>query len=292
MANLDKSNADDIFLEAIGPITKVLCSLLLRTCSKDTGASQSGQTTVGGETGPTPASQGGGDTIKKSFVIQWIRQVAIQESDMSNRLTGRTHCVSKKLLFTLCDVGHPCEMVFVEPSQVFFDEMIGNQDDCLAFELWRFPGVSKVAISVGTLLSLTSEISAKLFGRILWENVRWVGRRVTEVKHTQILSLFGGSVNLYSMMRLFLPLTAGRIVFVCIEWCGIALASITLFGQESGIGSGTRCTICKGIIIILPQSASLSIIPRINIVSGNRTRHDCNSSHGSLVQVDLRAKCL
>jgi hypothetical protein len=41
--------------------------LLLRTCSKDTGATQSGQTTFGGETGPTPASQGHGDTIKQSF---------------------------------------------------------------------------------------------------------------------------------------------------------------------------------------------------------------------------------
>jgi hypothetical protein len=55
------------FLEVVGCITKVLCSLLLRTCSKDTGASRSGRTTVGGKTGPMPASQGHGDTIKQSF---------------------------------------------------------------------------------------------------------------------------------------------------------------------------------------------------------------------------------
>jgi hypothetical protein len=123
----------------------------------------------------------------KVFVIQWTPHIAIQESDKSGRLTGKTLCVSKKLLYTLCDVGHPHEMVFIEPSHIFFDEMIGDQDDCLAFELRSFSGVSKVAISVGTLLSLTSEISAKLFRHILWENVSWVDGRVTEVKHTQIL---------------------------------------------------------------------------------------------------------
>jgi hypothetical protein len=112
--------------------------------------------------------------------------------------------------------------------------------------------VSKVTISVGTLFSLTSEIGAKLFGHILWENVCWVDGWVTEVKHIQILLLFCGSVNLYSMTRLLLPLMARRVFLVCIGCCGIALASITLFGRESGVGSGTRCTIRKGILIIFP----------------------------------------
>jgi hypothetical protein len=76
-------------------------------------------------------------------------------------------------------------MVFVELSHVFLDEMIGNQNDRLAFELRSLPGVSKVTISVGTLFSLTSEIGAKLVGHILWENVRWVDGQVTEVKHTK-----------------------------------------------------------------------------------------------------------
>jgi hypothetical protein len=67
MANLDKSNAVDTFLEVVGHITKVLCSLLLRTFSKDTEAMQSGWTTFGGVTGPMPASQGCGDTIKQFF---------------------------------------------------------------------------------------------------------------------------------------------------------------------------------------------------------------------------------
>ncbi len=188
----------------------------------------------------------------KVLVIQWTCHVAIQESDTSSRLTGRTLCVSKKLLYTICDVGHPHEMVFVEPSHVFHDEMVGNQDDHLAFERQSLPGVSKVAIDVGTLLSLANEVCAKLFGHILCEDVRWVDGRVTEVKHTQILLLFGGSVNLYSTMGLLLPLTAGKVFLICIGCCGIVLASITLFGCESGIGSGTRCTICKGILIILP----------------------------------------
>ncbi len=67
-ANVDERDAVDIFLEAVGRITKVLCSLLLRTCSKDIGATQSGQTTFGGETGPTPASQECRDTIKQRFL--------------------------------------------------------------------------------------------------------------------------------------------------------------------------------------------------------------------------------
>jgi hypothetical protein len=124
------------------------------------------------------------------YVIQRTHHVAIQESDKSSRLTGRTLCVSTKLLYTICDVGHPHEMVFVEPSHIFFDLMVGNQDDSLAFELRSLPGVSKIAIGVGTLLSLAGEVCAKLFGHILWEDICWVDGRVTEVQHTQILSLW------------------------------------------------------------------------------------------------------
>ncbi len=170
--------------------------------------------------------------------------------------------------------------------------MIGDHDDHLVFELQSLPGASEVTISFVTLFSLTSEISAKIFGHILWENVYRVDGQVTEVKHTQILFLFGKSINLSSTMRLFLPLTAGRIVFVCIGCCGILLASVMLFRNGSSIGSGTRCTIHKGILFILPWSAGLGIIPRINSVGGNGTRHDRNSGHGSLMQVDFGAKCL
>jgi hypothetical protein len=162
-------------------------------------------------------------------VIQWTRHVAIQESGKSSCLTGRTLCVSKKLYYTICDVGHPHEMVFIEPSHVFLDEMVGDQDDHLAFELQSLPGVSKIAFGVGTLLSLASEVGAKLFRHILLEDVRWVDGWVTEVKHTQILLLFGGSVNLYSTMGLLLPLTAGRDFLICIGCCGIVLTSVTLF---------------------------------------------------------------
>ncbi len=99
----------------------------------------------------------------KVFVIQRIRHIAIQESDKSSHLTGRTLCVAKKLLYTICDVGHPHEMVFVEPSHIFLGEMISNHNDCLGFELQSLPGVSKVTISVVTLFTLTSEISAKAY---------------------------------------------------------------------------------------------------------------------------------
>jgi hypothetical protein len=123
----------------------------------------------------------------KVFVIRWTGHVEIQESDKSSRLNGRTLCVSKKLLYTICDVGHPHEMVFVEPSHIFLDEMVGNQDDRLAFELRSLPGVSEITIGVGTLLSLASEVHAKFFRHILWEDVCWVDGWVTEVKYTQSL---------------------------------------------------------------------------------------------------------
>ncbi len=135
---------------------------------------------------------------------------------------------------------------------VFLDEIVGNQDDSLAFELQSLHGVSKIAIGVGTLLSLAGEVCAKLFGHILWKDVHWVDGWVTEVKHTQILLLFGSSVNLYSTTGLLLPLMAGRVFLIRIGCCGIALASVTLFGHERGIGSGMRCTIREGILIILP----------------------------------------
>ena len=83
-----------------------------------------------------PASQEWGDTIKQIFfVIQWTVHVAIQESDKSSHLIDRTLCVSKKLLYTICDVGHPHEMVFVEPSHVFLDEMVGNQIKMIVLRL-------------------------------------------------------------------------------------------------------------------------------------------------------------
>jgi hypothetical protein len=107
----------------------------------------------------------------KVFLIQGIHYVAIQESDKSSRLTGRTLCGTKKLFYTICDVGHPHEVVFVEPIHVSLDEMIGNHDDRLAFDLWSLPGVSKVTISVDTLFSLASEVGANFFRHILWENV-------------------------------------------------------------------------------------------------------------------------
>ena len=89
-----------------------------------------------------------------------------------------------------------------------------------------------------------------------------------------------------------MTLTAGRVFLVRIGCCGIALASVSLFGSGSSIGSGTRCTIYEGVLFILPWSAGLGIIPRINSVGSNGTRRGHNSDHGGLMQVDLGAKCL
>jgi hypothetical protein len=183
-------------------------------------------------------------------------------------------------------------MVFVEPTHVFLDEMIGNHNDCLAFELQSLPGVSKVTISVVTLFSLASEFSTKLFRHILRKNVHNVDGWVTEVKHTQIL---------FSLWWQYQPFFHDKASFASDGWKDclclyrvfrIALASVTLFGSGSSIGSGRRCTICKGILFILPWSAGLGFIPRINSVGSNGTRRGHNSDHGGLMQVDLGAKCL
>ncbi len=85
---------------------------------------------------------------------------------------------------------------------------------------------------------------------------------------------------------------AGRIIFVCIRCCRVQLASVMLIGHESGVGSRMRCTIHGGIPFIFPCSAGLGIVPKIDSVGSNRTRHDHNSGHGSLMQVDLIAKFL
>jgi hypothetical protein len=181
-------------------------------------------------------------------------------------------------------------MTFPEPTHIFLDVMIGDHDDRLVFELQSLPGVRKVTISIVTLFSLAKEICAKLFRHILGENVRRVDRYITEVKHSQILFLFGSSINLNSTTRLLLPLTAKGIVLVRIRCCRVALAFVTLFGSGSGVGNGTRCTIRGGIPFILPWFAGLGIIPRTDGVGSNRPRHNRNSGHGSRMQVDLVAK--
>jgi hypothetical protein len=183
-------------------------------------------------------------------------------------------------------------MIFVEPTHVFFDEMIGNHDDHLVFELQSLPRVSKVTISVVTLLSLASEICSKLFRHILGENIHRVDGCIMEVEHTQIPFLSGRSINLYATMRLLLPLTAGGIVLVRIRCCRVTLASVMLFGSGSGVVSQTRCTFRWRIPFILPRSAGLGIIPRTGGVGGNRPRHNRDSGHGNLMQVDLVAKHL
>jgi hypothetical protein len=85
---------------------------------------------------------------------------------------------------------------------------------------------------------------------------------------------------------------ARGIVLVHIRYCGVALASVTLFGSGSGVGNGIRCTIRWRIPFILPWSTGLGIIPRTDGVGGNRHRHNRDSGHGSLMHIDLVAKRL
>ncbi len=60
-------------------------------------------------------------------------------------------------------------MILVKPAHVFFDEMTGNCEDCLMFELRSLPGVGKVTSSIITHFSLASEVSANLFRHVLGE---------------------------------------------------------------------------------------------------------------------------
>ncbi len=57
--------------------------------------------------------------------------VALQESDKSSRLTGRTLCVSKKLLYTICDVGHPHEMMAVIILSMLMHRLEKSTMDCI-----------------------------------------------------------------------------------------------------------------------------------------------------------------
>jgi hypothetical protein len=207
-----------------------------------------------------------------SSCVQW-------ESDKLSDLTGRTPGITKKLFNLICDVGHPHEMIFVELTHVFFDEMTGNRNDCLAFDLRSLPGACKVTISIVSLFALASEICAKLFGHVRGENVQRVDGCIPEVEHSQIFFFFGSSMNLYPTTRLLLLLMTREIVLICIRCYWVALASVTLFWSGGGVGIGTRCTICKA-------------VPGTDGVGSNRPWHDCNSSHGSLMQVDLGGKRL
>ncbi len=186
------------------------------------------------------------------FVIQWTPHIAIQESDKSSHLTGRTLWVSKKLLYTICDVGHPHEMVFVEPSHVFLDEIIGDQDDCLAFELQAFLGWAKLQLvfvhSFPLQVKLAQSFSGKSFRKC---PLGW-------------LMGYGGKTypNPSSLLWQYQPFLHDEAPFASdgrkgfphsfpVLW-DCAFASITLFRHESSIGSWTRCTICEGIFVILP----------------------------------------
>ncbi len=168
--------------------------------------------------------------------------------------------------------------------------MTGNREDCLAFELGSFPGVRKVTSIVVTPFPQV-KLAQTFSGMSLGNTSEGLPDAFLRY-NIPIFFLFGGSINLYSTTRLLLLLMNRGIVFICIRCSQVTRASITLFGSGIGVGIGTRCTIHGGIPFILPWSADLGVIPGTDSVCSNRLWHDRNSSHGSLMQVDLGAKCL
>ncbi len=94
-------------------------------------------------------------------------------------------------------------MVFIKPTDISSVEMVGDRDDSFAFELGWFPGMDKVSCSIAALFTLACEIGANLLWHNLWEDIGWVDGWILEIKHTQVLPLFGSCVNLDASFRLF-----------------------------------------------------------------------------------------
>jgi hypothetical protein len=81
---------------------------------------------------------------------------------------------------------------------------------------------------------------AQIFsGMTFGKNIGWVDRWTLEVKHTQILPLLGGCIDLHASLRLLLLLTIGRIgVAGRIRRSGrAALVFLSFFRTRLGIGS-------------------------------------------------------
>ena len=66
---------------------------------------------------------------------------------------------------------------------------------------------------------------------------RWVDQWVPEAKHTQILLLLGGCIDINASLRLLLLLMNGRIGVVGRIRCGrVTFVSTMVFGTRLGIG--------------------------------------------------------
>jgi hypothetical protein len=167
-------------------------------------------------------------------------------------------------------------MVFIKPTDVSFVEMVGNRDDSFAFELGWLPGMDKVACGIAALFTLAGEICADLHRHDLWKNIRWVDRWILEIKHTHILPLFGGCVDLHASFRLLLLLTIGRIGVVGrIRRSGrVTLVSPALFRTRLSFRS--RFTSQR-------PATDLSVVPRIDVVGRNNVLRNDDGEHGSLM---------
>ncbi len=129
------------------------------------------------------------------------------------------------------------------------------------------------------------EICTDLLRHDLWINFGWVDRWILEIKHTQILPLFGGCVDLHTSFRLLLLLTIGRIgVIGRIRRSGrVALVFPALLG--------TRLIIRSRFASQRPAT-DLSVVPRADVVGRNDVLRNDDGEHGSLMKIDLITKCL
>ena len=102
----EKVNVEDVddpdvvgcFLEMIEGITRELCSLLLRACSKEIEVDQLCRTNWGGEAGgpiPNDPRQNTVEHIWYEYFQQFVTDAKQEVSEKSIRLTGNAHGIAK-----------------------------------------------------------------------------------------------------------------------------------------------------------------------------------------------------
>jgi hypothetical protein len=131
VGSVDLMNVKDcwacgIFLELTGFISKVICSLLLRTCLKEKVTACTGGTNFGGKAGSMPANQEHENSTVQSFWNHMICHIGIWHSNQSSHLTFGTFGIPEKLLDLVGHIRHLHEMILIEPTDVPIGEMTGN----------------------------------------------------------------------------------------------------------------------------------------------------------------------
>ena len=81
----------------------------------------------------------------KVFEFQQDRHIAVWRTNESSCLTENAPGNTQELLDTIGNIGHPHEIMLVEPTNFMLVEMIGDRNDSLMFELRGLPGMDEVA---------------------------------------------------------------------------------------------------------------------------------------------------